>query len=235
MTNDDILSKVNTVIEYANTVFELKPVEGYLHDLEGYALMRVAADGPGTGAIVEIGSFLGRSTCWLARGAKSTFREKVTAIDHFKGSPEHQAGSSFECRFLTEHGSTFPAFQENIRRAGVEDYVEPIVASSEDAAKTWDRPIRFLFIDGDHSYEATRRDFSLWAPFLIPGGCIAFHDVGVWDGVTQFVDGLLKASAEYVKLFSVAGLAMLQRNPPARDDVRTGPEGNKRLVAQAPE
>lgn len=40
-----------------------------------------------------------------------------------------------------------------------------------------DRPIDFLFIDGDHAYEAVRRDFELYEPLVRPGGAIAFHDV----------------------------------------------------------
>ena len=37
--------------------------------------------------------------------------------------------------------------------------------------------IDFLFIDGDHRYEAVRRDFQLYSPLLRPGGIVAFHDI----------------------------------------------------------
>ncbi len=39
------------------------------------------------------------------------------------------------------------------------------------------RPVDFLFLDGDHRYEAVRRDFELYAPLVRPGGLVAFHDV----------------------------------------------------------
>ena len=39
------------------------------------------------------------------------------------------------------------------------------------------RPLDFLFIDGDHSYEGVARDFELYAPLVRPGGLIAFHDI----------------------------------------------------------
>jgi cephalosporin hydroxylase len=32
------------------------------------------------------------------------------------------------------------------------------------------------FLDGDHSEAGVRRDFELWAPFVKPGGVVAFHD-----------------------------------------------------------
>lgn len=37
--------------------------------------------------------------------------------------------------------------------------------------------IDFLFIDGDHSYEGVKQDFEIYAPFVRPGGIIAFHDI----------------------------------------------------------
>jgi predicted O-methyltransferase YrrM len=39
------------------------------------------------------------------------------------------------------------------------------------------RPVDFLFIDGDHSYEGVKRDFELYAPLVRPGGLVAFHDI----------------------------------------------------------
>lgn len=39
------------------------------------------------------------------------------------------------------------------------------------------RAVDFLFVDGNHRYEAVRRDFELYEPLVRPGGLIAFHDV----------------------------------------------------------
>jgi predicted O-methyltransferase YrrM len=39
------------------------------------------------------------------------------------------------------------------------------------------RPIDFLFIDGDHRYEGVSKDFELYAPLVAPDGLIAFHDI----------------------------------------------------------
>ncbi|MDD2753533.1 MAG: class I SAM-dependent methyltransferase [Candidatus Portnoybacteria bacterium] len=39
------------------------------------------------------------------------------------------------------------------------------------------RPIDFLFIDGDHSYDGIKRDFELYSPLVRRGGIIALHDV----------------------------------------------------------
>jgi cephalosporin hydroxylase len=39
------------------------------------------------------------------------------------------------------------------------------------------RPVDFLFIDGDHSFEGVKRDFELWSPLVRSGGLIALHDM----------------------------------------------------------
>ena len=45
-----------------------------------------------------------------------------------------------------------------------------------------DQPLDFLFIDGDHSYDAVKRDFELYAPLVRPGGLIAMHDINPDSG-----------------------------------------------------
>lgn len=39
------------------------------------------------------------------------------------------------------------------------------------------RPIDFLFIDGDHRYAGVKRDYELYGGLVRPGGLIAFHDI----------------------------------------------------------
>lgn len=39
------------------------------------------------------------------------------------------------------------------------------------------RPLDFLLIDGDHTYEGVKKDFEMYGPLVRPGGLIAFHDI----------------------------------------------------------
>jgi predicted O-methyltransferase YrrM len=53
------------------------------------------------------------------------------------------------------------------------------------------RPVDFLFIDGDHSYDGVLQDFNIYSPLVAPGGLVAFHDVSPnsaeWtEGVARF-------------------------------------------------
>lgn len=40
-----------------------------------------------------------------------------------------------------------------------------------------DKPIDFLFIDGDHTFEGVKRDWEMYSPLVREGGLIVFHDV----------------------------------------------------------
>lgn len=211
MDYDSFLFKLKTVLTYMDIGERMGTVGGYLLDIQAYTLMTLASEGPGCGAIVEIGSFMGKSTCCLGMGTKGARREKVHAIDHFTGSPEHQAGAKCEIPAIVESGTTYHIFLENIRRFDLEDYVVPIKASSEEAAVDWSGPIRLLFIDGDHSYEASRLDFALWSPHVVLGGLIAFHDIGHWDGVTQFYRDLLATTREFKEIVGIGGLNIVER------------------------
>jgi MMP 1-O-methyltransferase len=139
-------------------------VEGWLSDRQGRALFDAAARATGGGVIVEIGSWKGRSTTWLASGARLA-GQRVYAIDPHRGSREDPAVE------------TLNEFLDNLARNGLADVVEPMVMTSEEAAARIAGPIELLFIDGDHSYEAVRRDAELWLPRLMDGGTVMFHDV----------------------------------------------------------
>lgn len=149
-------------------------VEGWLTVEEGELLYRLARACTGKGAIVEIGSFKGKSTIWLAKGALAGAGAKVVAIDPHTGSAEHRRGE--------QPVWTYDEFLANLRRAGVEEAVMPVVATSAEAAERFDQPVELLFIDGDHRYEIVRQDFDLWFPRLLEGGYLLMHDTIRWEG-----------------------------------------------------
>lgn len=44
-------------------------------------------------------------------------------------------------------------------------------------AQFYDPQIDFLFIDGDHFEHSVIADFEMYAPYVRPGGIVAFHDI----------------------------------------------------------
>ena len=142
---------------------------GFLGENEIRFLGILAVLTPATGVIVEIGSFKGKSTVLLATMAKKYELGPVVAID------PHQR-LSYLGPEAPQQSPTFDEFLSNVRSAGLDANVEVQRAFSRDVAKTWSRPIRLLWIDGDHSYKGCKEDFDLFSPFLADGAVVAFHD-----------------------------------------------------------
>jgi predicted O-methyltransferase YrrM len=69
---------------------------------------------------------------------------------------------------------------------------------SFNVVKTFKSEFDFIFIDGDHKYEAVKKDFIDWFTLLDDGGYIAFHDSGPvtsinadfkgWEGCIKLVE-----------------------------------------------
>lgn len=149
-------------------------VPGYLQVGQERWLFEAAYSLPDRASIVEIGSFMGRSTCSLASGCRGT-QKRVFAIDTFNGND-----SDFPARGYLEQ------FSENVKGCGLSGYVEPVVGASHEIARSWNRPIHMLFIDGSHQYEDVLADFEAFFPHIVPGGLVAFHDVcDNWPGVLR--------------------------------------------------
>ena len=174
---------VNRVVEQALQLS--RGIPGFLGEDEARFLAMVAACAPADGAIVEIGSYKGKSTALLASVAAQCGGGPVVAIDPHTGpsitDPQVAGASSFD------------VFVAGIRAAKLEKHVEIHRAFSRDVAKGWSRPIRLLWIDGDHTYQGTSEDFALFSPFLSNGGVVAIHDaLHAYEGpIRVFVEQIL--------------------------------------------
>ncbi len=179
-------------------------VEGFLSDDEGkllYELGRRARDG----VIVEIGTYRGKSTVALALGARVGGHAPVYAIDPlipFTGLLGGQQGPQDKALLF-----------KNLLLAGVTEDVWLLQTTSAQAAKGWTAPIALLWIDGDHAYEGVRTDVDCWAPFVIPGGTVAFDDTLLEDWGPRKVVGELLASGGWERETMVGKITVLRRQP----------------------
>lgn len=177
MSGDDTaeLGRLDTIVARLR-------VEGWCSPDERVLLYQLARHGPGDGAIVEVGSWKGLSTIFLAAGSRAGGREPVYAVDLFDGSPLVPASLAT---------GTLAEFRQNLLSASVADHVKIIVADSATAGRDWQGgPIRLLYLDANHDYEAVARDLAAWQRWLVPGGVVAFHD-GIepsWPGVSRVLD-----------------------------------------------
>jgi predicted O-methyltransferase YrrM len=154
-------------------------VAGFMPDDEGMALHQAAVDAGADGPIIEIGSYQGRSTLYLAAAARRRGCTLVT-IDHHRGSEEHQPGWEYHDPALLDDSDridTLPSLRRTIAAARVEDVVVTVVGRSATVAALWGRPAALVFIDGSHTDESAQTDLRVWAPHVAPGGTLAIHDV----------------------------------------------------------
>lgn len=184
-------------------------VPGFLLEGEARLLGTIAACVPGNQGIVEIGSFKGKSTVMLAKVCQHYGLSPVTAVD-----PHNFNSVELQQHKTTEHASSYAEFLDNVENAGVAQFVQPIRAYSSEVALNWNRPIRFLWIDGDHTYGGAKRDFDGFFPHLVAGGVVAFHDaLHEFSGpIRVFVEDVLK-SRQFGPAGFVGSIAWSQFRP----------------------
>ncbi|MCY4425770.1 MAG: class I SAM-dependent methyltransferase [Halieaceae bacterium] len=196
----------------------LNQVKGFLADAEATALYEAAASVSELGPVLEIGSYCGKSTICLGLACQQQ-NSLLFAVDHHRGSEEHQPGELYHDPELYDAGEksidSFREFRRNIRRAGLEESVTPIVAGSAQAARYWRTPLAMVFIDGGHSLEAALTDYRCWAGHLLRGGILAIHDIfpdpGMGGQAPYTIYRMALESGLFELIEQVETLALLRR------------------------
>lgn len=159
---------------------DIDSVKGFLDKTEGEALYAYAQLCAPQGPVLEIGSYCGKSTVYLGAACRSV-GGLLYALDHHRGSEEHQLGEAYHDPQLYDADAgrmdSFREFRRTLQRAQLEDTVVPIVAPSKLAARHWATPLSMVFIDGGHSMEAALNDYRCWSGHIQQGGWLAIHDV----------------------------------------------------------
>ncbi|KAB8193766.1 class I SAM-dependent methyltransferase [Nonomuraea phyllanthi] len=154
--------------------------KGFMPPDEGLALFEAARRYGELGPICEIGTYCGKSAVYLGAAARETGSVVVT-VDHHRGSEEIQPGWAHHDPTLMDPRfgkmDSLPTFRATIAAAGLEDEVIAVVGRSERVAALWNTPLGMLFIDGAHSEEPVTRDYEGWAPHVMAGGALVFHDI----------------------------------------------------------
>ena len=169
---------MNSMDERLRAAAEAAP--GFMPPDEGLALYRAGLAGAAVGPLLEVGTYCGKSTIYLAAAAREGGTVVVT-VDHHRGSEEHQPGWEYHDPSLVDPAvgriDTLPLMRRTLHAAGVEDTVVAVVGRSAAVAALWSTPVGLVFIDGGHTEEAARLDSRGWAPHLKRGGLLVIHDV----------------------------------------------------------
>lgn len=128
------------------------------------------------GKIIEIGSFLGRSTHYLATALYNANKTgvKIYSVDTFEGSSEHA-----NLKLPKDFSSIF---KENLEFFIEKGMVIPCQGRSDDTKileKFEEATIDFIMIDGAHEYEPVMNDIINWWPKLHPNGVMFGDDYGL--------------------------------------------------------
>jgi predicted O-methyltransferase YrrM len=149
--------------------------------------------------VVEIGSFLGLSTLWIASALRILGAGQVHAVDPFE--PKLPFAKS-HCGCIV-NSAKFVA--SAVTRAGLDDFVHLEPGYSRQFAQslqvTQSPEIDFLFIDGDHSVGGCLDDFVSYCPFVRRGGHILVHDIHParcgWPGPRYLLDHFIAGSPRF--------------------------------------
>lgn len=167
---------------------KIEGIDGWLTENEGVFLYNSAKKVKQENTVVEIGSWKGRSTICLGKGVKDGNQATVYAIDpHIWSSLRQNMFGSVD---------TFQEFTQNIRNARVDQYIEVIRDTSENAVKNFEKRVELIFIDGAHKFKFVNLDFRLWFPKVVNGGTVVFHDSWHFPGPNLFTAIVLLTSSK---------------------------------------
>jgi MMP 1-O-methyltransferase len=194
---------------------------GFMPPAEGLALFDAAAQYSPVGPILEIGSYCGKSTIYLAAAARAAGQLVVT-VDHHRGSEEHQPGWEYHDPARVDPATgrldTLPSLRATLATAGLEEHVVVVVGRSADVARLWATPLGLVFIDGGHTEAAAVADYESWAPWVAVGGALAIHDVfpDPADGgrPPYLIYQLALASGAFTEVRAAGSLRLLERTGP---------------------
>jgi len=168
-----------------NAIPEWELIQGWFD--YGNLYSHVVSNLPDNSTVVEIGTWRGKSTCYLGSLIKSSGKKiKAYTVDTFEGSAEQVHRDIIE-RLPT---SLFDEFKANMKMCDVDDVIEPIKMTSVEAStKFEDASVDFVMLDGAHDYESVVADIDAWLPKIKKGGLIAGDDYcNSWPIIKKAVD-----------------------------------------------
>ena len=164
--------KNNPAIYWLTYLAGIQPALTQTTAAEQDCLVKIAT---GKKTLVEIGVWHGVNTRRLRNAMAND--GVLYAVDPF---PKGRFGVRWERQIA--HREAAREFNGEVQ--WLEDYSYNAV---NDFKQRCDKPIDFLFIDGDHSFDGVQKDWVLWSPLLSHDGVIALHDSRSYSG--RSIDG----------------------------------------------
>ena len=141
--------------------------------------------------VIEVGSWLGRSTRALADHCPGT----VWAVDDWRGDPGvpedpiNRVMADMGGPGAARHLFTV-ALMDHLTGGRVKLLTLPSVEAATQLGGEFGRGFDLIFLDGSHDYASVRADLLAYRPLVRDGGLLCGHDRG-WTGVAQAVTEVL--------------------------------------------
>lgn len=133
----------------------------------------------GRGELVEVGAWEGRSTIMTAKFFPNN---KLHVIDHWGGNPSDERSKTAG---IAAKRDVYKDFIDNVTKAGVKDRLVIHKMGWRQAFKSWDQPIRYLFLDGPHTYKEVADNITQALDLLVPGAVLCGDDYFFWPDVAE--------------------------------------------------
>jgi len=117
---------------------------------------------PDNSTFVEVGSWMGRSTCYMGEQIKKSSKNiKFYAVDTWVGSEELDHKNAID-RLKKYDFTLFEVFKYHLSECGVSNYITPLQTTSLEAAEQFeDNSLDFVHIDASHDYDNVLADIPL--------------------------------------------------------------------------
>lgn len=149
--------------------------------------------------VVELGSWLGRSACLMAREFIKTNRQAVICcVDTWLGSFEHQEKDILQDIMKPSFGypSIYMAFMKQVVCRNVQQFIIPIPLPTSIAARKFEnirQQIDLLYVDASHDWRDVQRDLEDWSYLIAHDGVIIGDDYD-WESVRDAVQSFVSTS-----------------------------------------
>jgi hypothetical protein len=155
-------------------------MQHYYQDIQGWfsfsqLYSNVVQKFPEGSHFVEVGVWKGTSAAYMGVEIINSGKKiKFDCIDPFVPVGDEMP------EFKITHEDLKNTFIENMKP--LEGYYNLITIGSPECAEAYeDKSVDFVFIDGDHSYDAVVRDIKAWGPKIKSGGILSGHDYAMPD------------------------------------------------------
>ena len=183
--DDDLKLTKRIILEKLNPEFNEIPGWFSYSDLYDDVVNKAPFDS----TFVEVGTWLGKSTNYLASKIKESKKNiNFITIDTFKGTDDEELHQNIVGSF---NGDVFYEFIDNTVLSNNYGSFNIIKDTSHNAANQFSNgSIDYIMLDAGHSYEDVTDDIKIWYNKIKPGGCISGDDYGgsFFPGVTQAAD-----------------------------------------------